>query len=372
MPTSTFQIKAFAAIVASMINHMKASNSQITDYSVGSVARTLVEAPAVEIDQLYQQLLNGIEQAIPVATYLSFNFSALPAVTTSGLIQVTAPVGTVIPAGTLFQSQNASSSYVSTGAAIVPIGGTVSVPTIAEGPGSVGNIGPGAIFTASPPISGATLITNVYSFVNGADAETEDQRLRRFQSYVNTLARGTDAAIIYGAKTTVLTDSSGNILEQVASGNLHYPRLPDPSALIAPIYLYIHNGVGGTSPTLLAACQEIVDGYADSSGNLVPGYRASGMTVNYNIATEVPLNCTATVYASDGYVSSTLAPLVESALYSYILSLGVGKNFSYSDAIQACLQVVGTASITFSTPTADQVATYSQKFMPGALTISGG
>ena len=65
----SFQIKDFLSIVASMVNYMRGATSKITDYNVGSVARTMVEAPAIEIDQLYQQMLFGLRDAIPTATY---------------------------------------------------------------------------------------------------------------------------------------------------------------------------------------------------------------------------------------------------------------------------------------------------------------
>jgi hypothetical protein len=36
-----FQIKNFVSIVAAMVNHMRATQDKITDFNVGSVARTL-------------------------------------------------------------------------------------------------------------------------------------------------------------------------------------------------------------------------------------------------------------------------------------------------------------------------------------------
>ena len=41
-----FQLKDFASIAASMINHMRAAGSRISDFSIGSVARTLGGATA--------------------------------------------------------------------------------------------------------------------------------------------------------------------------------------------------------------------------------------------------------------------------------------------------------------------------------------
>lgn len=69
-----FQIKDFRSIVASLINVSKASQSKITDFGVGSVARTLMESPAIEIEELYLQMALGLQDAIPVAIYQAFDF----------------------------------------------------------------------------------------------------------------------------------------------------------------------------------------------------------------------------------------------------------------------------------------------------------
>ncbi len=51
-----FQIKDFTSIVASMVNHMRGTQKKVTDFQKGSVARTLVEAAAVENEELYLQM----------------------------------------------------------------------------------------------------------------------------------------------------------------------------------------------------------------------------------------------------------------------------------------------------------------------------
>ena len=47
-----FQIKDFASITAGMLNHARSVTSKITDFQPGSVARTIMEAPAVEVEEL--------------------------------------------------------------------------------------------------------------------------------------------------------------------------------------------------------------------------------------------------------------------------------------------------------------------------------
>src|SRR3546814_2193358 len=110
-----FQTKDFVSIVASMINWMRSTQSKITDFNIGSVARTMVEAPAAEIDELYQQFFFGLKEAIPVSVYQSFDFEPIEAVPAAGLVRISiAPVAsnTIIPAGTTFTPQGGSTSYV--------------------------------------------------------------------------------------------------------------------------------------------------------------------------------------------------------------------------------------------------------------------
>src|ERR1700689_3197437 len=94
-----------------MFNRMKAAQSQIPAFNVGAVARTLVEAPAAEIDELYQQMFNGLQEAIPVAVFNSFNFPPLAAQAASGLAQVSIasqPTAVLVSAGTTFTPNGAS------------------------------------------------------------------------------------------------------------------------------------------------------------------------------------------------------------------------------------------------------------------------
>src|SRR3546814_7934576 len=83
-----FQTKDFVSIVASMINWMRSTQSKITDFNIGSVARTMVEAPAAEIDELYQQFFFGLKEAIPVSVYQSFDFEPIEAVPAAGLVRI--------------------------------------------------------------------------------------------------------------------------------------------------------------------------------------------------------------------------------------------------------------------------------------------
>lgn len=67
-----FQLKDFYSITASMVNYIRGTLSGITDFNPGSTARTLLEAPAIEMDQLYQEMFFGIREGVETGIFRSF------------------------------------------------------------------------------------------------------------------------------------------------------------------------------------------------------------------------------------------------------------------------------------------------------------
>ena len=141
-----------------MLNRLKVTQNQLTDFNVGAVGRTLVEAPAIEIDQLYQQMFNGLVEAIPVSVYQSFSFPPLAALAARGNIQVTIAsslTSTDVPAGTLFGSTVTGNVYASTADFIIPPSTTTaSIPVAATTAGAATNLVTGVSFTLTPSPAG--------------------------------------------------------------------------------------------------------------------------------------------------------------------------------------------------------------------------
>lgn len=369
-----FQIKNFVSIAASMINHMKGTQTELTDFSVGSVARTMVEAPAIEIDEFYQQMVNGLTEAIPVATYRSFNFNNLDAVSASGIIVLNIAAqatDVLIPATTVFSFSGGSTGYSSLADVIISAGNTTAnVLCAAVTAGTVGNIARDQIFTVAPLPNGFVSATNPRAFSNGSDAETPDQMKQRFINYVSTLQRGTIAAIEYGLGTARIYDSSGIQIEGVASAKVIEPYVLDNTQPTGFVNGYIHNGVGSTTSDLVAEAQKIVDGYVDGSGNKVPGYKAAGVVVVVAAATEVPLNVTGAITTDTGYVHSDLVAQAASIITNYISSLGIGGTFIWAEAIALIMNIPGISNFSLTAPTADVASTNSQKLVPGTVVIT--
>ena len=124
----SFQIKDFRSIVASMINVASATQNKVTDFSVGSVARTLMEAPAIEMEEMYLQMVLGLKEAIPVAVFDSFNFAQLGAIGSSGVVRFSAAgvvaTAVLVPAGTQVTTAAGTYKYVTLTDASIAIGQT--------------------------------------------------------------------------------------------------------------------------------------------------------------------------------------------------------------------------------------------------------
>lgn len=368
-----FQIKDFVSITASMLNWMRASTNRVTDYNVGSVSRTMLEAPAAEIDELYQQFFIGVKEAIPVATYNTFDFNQLPELSASGPIRVQLTPGTagLISAGTTFSAVGLATTY--SALADVTFAGDdsfVDVTVAADTAGTVGNIAKDQAFSLTPSPTNFVSATNLSDFISGMDAETDDERKLRFAAYISSLARSNLAGIEYGLTTANLTNASGKIIERVASSAVVEPYLEDNTKPISLVECYVHNGTGSTSPALVARAQQIIDGYYDADGNAVPGYKAAGNPTNVYAATEVVVGVAGVLTVLSGYDQPTLLADAISTANSYLIGLGVGADVLTAEVIRLIKSLDGVYDFDLTLPVENVIISKSQKAMPGSLDIT--
>lgn len=373
-----FQIKNFTSIVAGMINHMRGNQRELTDFNIGSVTRTMIEGPAAEIDEAYQQLVNGLREAIPVATFNSFNFTRLPAIAASGLIRVTVesnidPV--TIAAGSIFTGTTSKAVFRSVlDAVIVPGLNTADVLVTAVQPGVASNILPGETFTVGPRPTGLVSATNLVAFNNGADEESDDQRKERFVAYINTLQRATVAALRYGARTVVLRDAAGAETERVRACEVIEPYLAVPPTVppapISLVNVFIHNGVGATTDALVTETAKVLHGYTAANGDKVPGWKAAGVKVVVAKATEKVINLAAVLTALPGFDAALLAPVAEEILAEYVRSTEIGETFLLAQAIYLVKSIEGVNDFVFSDPTANVASDSNEKLLLGTCVVT--
>jgi len=371
-----FQIKDFASIAASMINYMKSVTTKVTDFNQGSVVRTMLEAPAAELEELYLQMLIGLQEGIPVATYNTFGFDLLPAATASGAVRFStatpAASAIPIPLGTLVQVPGRTITYATQVDASIAVGQTyVDVLCAASVPGSQGNVSAASITQMVGAVAGISSVSNPAPLVNGRDQETEADRLSRFRDYIRTLARGTISAVLYGAKTAQRKDASGNVVEYVAGAALDEPWLTNTAYPIGLVNVYVHNGASATSAALVAEAQKIIDGYYDADSNPVPGYKAAGVKVVVAAATDQSINVTGVVTVDPSFVSSTVLSDATAAIQVYIQNLGVGADVLKSELIAIVKRdVPGVLNVVLSVPAADVTVASSAKAIAGTITLT--
>lgn len=321
-----FQIKDFVSIAASMINHMRGTQTKVTDFQPGSVARTLVEGPAVEIEELYLQMFIGLREAIPVATFLSFGFDKLPPRRAQGFVSVSTATpltaDLLIPAGTNFTSDDGR-GYTCTGAVTWPAGSSlIRVPVQADSVGWAGNIAAGLV-DASPMFSDAFFISNS-TIESGRDAESDPEREVRFAEFIAALSRGTVQACLFAAKSSRVLDGDGNLAEYVT--RIGYIELPG----FVKIYVYSSKGVA--SAELIASGQRLIDGWRDEvTGKITPGYRSGGVRVDLMSMVERAIPFTIQVEMLAGYTLSaavrqqlgdTYATVIAAASSDEVLQVG--------------------------------------------------
>lgn len=331
--TDVFTPKPFSEITAGMVEHAQASTDKLTDFNVGSVVRSLLEANAVELDDYYQAVHAGLLKAIPTAIYLGFGFDRRPALAATGSMRFDNPGESpvVIPALTEMTAMSGA-RYATREEVAVPAGGHAFVVVAALVPGIAGNADPETVTTEFGGATGS----NPALIAGGADAETEGQRAERFAAFIRALARGTVAALEYGCTLPVLTHPVTGVAVE---------RVQRASVFETPghVDLFIHNGAFGASDALIAAVQSEIDGYREG-GVWHGGWRPAGMRVDVQALQETPVDVSMELAGAP-----TLA--VRGAVERLLRAAMPRQRIRPIDLVNAALSVDGVLGATVMSPT---------------------
>lgn len=360
-----FQIKTFTAIVASMLNHARATTTKITDWSIGSGARTLVEAPAIEIEELYIQFFNGLREAIPVATFNSFNFTKLPKAYAHGFVTVVADTppadNETYPIGTEFLTEDGR-SYLSTDAVTwVAEEDSARFPVSAAAAGLAYNVSAGAI--NSSPVFGAGYSVSNATIANGRDDETDEERSARFAEFVASLSGSSVVACMYKAKSATVLDDDGNIYEYVTRIGIK----EDPGY----VKYYIYSSAGAPSDELLANAQRLIDGWRDElTGARNPGARAGGVRVDVLPMIERAVDFSASIGMLAGYsLTAGVIQDLEGVYADALASTEAGDVLRIGNLEADLLTVTGVRSVV-PDATSNIVCDVFEVLVPGAVTFT--
>ena len=123
------------------------------------------------------------------------------------------------------------------------------------------------------------------------------------------------------------------------------------------------------------------DGTGSPSGGFLSGVYAAIDTVRplgtyFSVLgpTDITANVVLTITTGSGYVHSSIVPVVQAALASYIASLGLGASLSYSRLIQVAYDaspaVTNVTSVTLNSGTSDITANAQQRVIAGSITVT--
>jgi uncharacterized phage protein gp47/JayE len=201
------KMKTLKEILEGMISWVSHSTNKITDFSIGSVIRTLLEAVALQLEEFYFKVYDGFKWAVENSIFKAFGFELLAETFASGTLAIEfyKPLTSAIKfnAGMKFCTTPGIAIpkyYVLTRDVIAPVGATkILVPIQCTVSGTQGNTSESTVVIM---LNANTLISKVYNplpISNGREKETLTERKTRFQQFIQTLARGTTDAIQYGA-----------------------------------------------------------------------------------------------------------------------------------------------------------------------------
>lgn len=360
-----FRIKTFLEISGGMIEHMRWAQRSVTDFVVGAVGRTMLEAPSIEIDELYQAYSAGLVEGIPIAIYRSFQFELQPAKAASGVVRLFAQAGhnapVAVPAGFLVASSSAQ--YQTAEIGVIPVGAEwVDVLAVCTTPGPAGNASPGEIkFLVSSRI-GVVRVTNPAAIRNGRGAESEQERKLRFIDYVRSLAKGTIGACLYHARQASIPGPNGLVYERVARAEVEETE--------GHVDMFIHNGVGNTSAELVARADAQVQGEANAvSGVVTVGARPTGMRVDLHAMREIPVDVLLHAEVPINLRSEALRTRIRTSLASVILATP-NKGFLLPLSLQnAGLTVPGLTGAVLQAPALTIRCPLDAVLVPGTLDV---
>lgn len=340
-----FQVLDFRTIVQGMVAHLRTTQSEITDFYTGSVARTLIEAPAIALDEFYLRVLQGLLEAIPVAVYNAFDFGEIPATAATGRVVFTTPTLVVnavtIPEGTIVARPDSRQRFITTEDGTIRAGtNSASVRVRAEFAGATGNVPAGVVSLIQSQVTQVNGVSNPNPITGGRDAETAAERKARFVDFIGALSKGTVWAVLYCTRRAVVKDpTTGMTIEYVTRVGL------DEQAGHVDIYLY---GSGGEpSPALLDAAQRLLNGSVDTTRQtIVPGYRPVGVRVTAQPMNDRLVDFPGKIRLFDGYVyDAALFNALRTAVATQMIGVPPGGVLYVQQLVEAALTVPGVRQV---------------------------
>lgn len=341
---NNFVFRKASQIIKSEIDDVLTHTNKINDFTVGSVARTMVEAEALEIEKLYYYSLENLKQAIDEGVTTAFGFTRKKATYAYGnvLVRLTAPLpqDLIIDRGSLFYSTNPNyqQQYRTNIAYRIPKGSqSFTIAVYCTVIGTYGNI-PENTINRSTDIGELVSVTNPEAFNTGTDEENPEAAKVRFRQMIQSLAMGTNQSLVYAAES----------VPNVAGASLF-------ESTYGAVVIYAHDANGNLSRDLQ---QEIADRLVE--------YKPAGIKVFVMPTHKSVVTLDISVEVSDSTLESdSFLDMIRQSMSDYINTLTVGDPLYKSNIIQKIMDVSDTGIL----DTQVDVKVYPDSEMLGEQTI---
>lgn len=308
------KIKSMYEVFNNLVDWITAKSDKITDFNVGSAARTLTEAIAIQFEEYYFSMKQNVLFAIENSVYNSFGFELKSAQFASGYVTINfsepLPGALTFPKGTVFCTSAAYGYlyYESTEELYAKEQTvTIMIPVQCKTMGTIGNIPVRAITTIVTTNSLIYEVHNESAFTNGVDEETSTERKKRFRDYIKTLARGTADSIVYGCLE----------VEGVAGAWVD-------DSYIGYVKLFAHDSSGELPEDLR---QDILEN--------LENYRAGGIEVEVLPIVKKSIDLSLSIMIGNEYDTESYNDLLLSLVVGFMEEYSVAKNFYIADVIHS-------------------------------------
>lgn len=342
-------VKKFKDILNDMASWIYLSGSKLTNFTVGSVIRSILEAIAMEIEDLYYYINSKFSDLQDNSIYTSFGFKKRPAIAATG--SVTIKFGQVltqsvlIPKGSTFYTQPLSGKVVyfqSTEDVVANVGyDTCTVPIQCTETGTIGNVPSYSITRMVNPVSYINRIYNENRFFTGLPEETKEEQQKRFGDFIDSLGKASTPSIIYGCMQ-VDKVYGVNILEGIGM-----------------IYVYAHDAYGNFNDEMKTNIE-----------NALYNYKAGGIKPVVTGVIKTPIDLDIEVLVTPGYDVDTTLYQVEDEVTVYLSKLTVSKPLIRADLIRSIMEINREAIANVDIHLDDDITVEPQQLIrPGNISV---
>lgn len=321
---------SYKEIEQTMKEHIVSNQSEITDFTEGSVISTIIEAVSRVVERLYVETKIGYSNNLRAIPYSLFGFSKKNGQKGAGVVKFTQnkvlDTDTVITLGTRV-SVNGTLFFTTTAVGVIKAGDLESneIPIIAENIGIQYNVVANKINTIESIVqSNVIAVTNPSPITGGTNIESDTEMLGRFKAYINGL-QGTN---MFGLKAAILN------IPEVRSV---YIKENFPPLDAYNFDIYVDDGSGGTLTTELNnKVKDVV--YGDGTINN-PGYKAVGLNCRIAPVTGVHVNvniASIKIYRVSHLIAETE---IKEAIQDEINKLTVGEDVQLTNLILRLMQI---------------------------------